>query len=263
MSVLTRPRPALPAPRAAETPDAESVRTAIRGTTRRTVVRTGAWSVPVVAAAVAAPAFAASATICSACNGALPVRCTVNVVVGDPVTGPCNCATGLVCATIGPLNLANVCVGSGLLSTQCGTTTCTGICVAAGGSLIVAVNALVATLTTALALLNVGNCSAGVTGFIPGNICVVPVTNVNAGTFGALCITNTGQGLIAGTANTAVNTLKATVNALGIAGLVFADQCASPYSCKPGVRALAQNSNGNGACASGNRLDLVVGFCQC
>ena len=66
----------------------DTVREAIRGTTRRTVVRTGAWSVPVVAVAISAPAFAASQTICSACNGALPVNCTVNVVVGNPVTGP-------------------------------------------------------------------------------------------------------------------------------------------------------------------------------
>lgn len=260
MSVLTRPP--VPAPRAAhEAPDVDTVREAIRGTTRRTVVRTGAWSVPVVAVAISAPAFAASQTICSACNGALPVNCTVNVVVGNPVTGPCNCATGLVCATVGPLNLAHVCVATGLVSTKCGNTTCTGICVAAGGSLITAVNVLVATLTPLLATLSLAGCNAAITGFIPGNICVVPVTNVNAGSFGALCITNTGTGAIGGTASTAVTTLKATVAALGIAGLVFADQCASPYSCKPGVRAIAQN--GSGACIGGQRLDLNVGFCQC
>lgn len=275
MSVLTRRRPAahatrspsrpvsVPAPRAADASDVDSVREAIRGTTRRTVVRTGAWSVPVVAAAMSAPAFAASQTFCSACNGALPVRCTVNVVVGNPITGPCNCSTGLVCATVGPLNLANVCVATGLASTQCGPTTCTGICVAAGGSLIAAVNVLVATLTPLIAALSLAGCNAAITGFIPGNICVVPVTNVNAGSFGALCITNTGTGAIGGSASAAVTTLKSTVAALGIAGLAFADQCASPYSCKPGVRALAQNANGNGSCAGGQRLDLDVGFCQC
>lgn len=259
------PVAAPPAPRSADAgPDVDSVREAIRGTTRRTVVRTGAWSVPVVAVAISAPAFAASSTICSACFASLPVTCTVNVVVGgSPTAGPCNCASGLVCASVGPLNLANVCVASGLVSTQCGSTTCTGICVAAGGAVITAVNTLVATLTVALALLNVGQCSAGVTGFIPGNICAVPVTDVNAGNFGALCITNTGTGAIGGTATTAVNTLKATVQALGIAGLVFANQCASPYSCKPGVRAVAQNSSNGGACAGGQRLDLNVGFCQC
>lgn len=251
----------------ASKPDVESVREAIKGgSTRRTVIRTGVWSVPVVAAAVAAPAFAASpGQVCTECNGAAPVRCTIQVTV-PPIPplppGACVCGTGLVCATLGPLNLANVCVGTGLVATQCGPTTCTGICVAAGGALIAAVNVLVATLTVPLAALNVLGCSAGITGFIPGNICVVPVTNVNAGNFGALCITNTGTGLIGGTATTAVNVLKATVNALGIGGLVFANACASPYSCKPGVRASARSTGGLG-CALGQSLDLNVGLCQC
>lgn len=195
---------------------------------------------------------------------ALPARCTVGLVSDQPIpVGQCRCADGLVCAAVGPLNLLDVCVATGLVQTQCGSTQCTGICVAAGGPVIVAVNTLVTTLTAALATLNaLPGCTAGVTGSIPGDVCTVPVTDVNAGTFGALCLLNTGSGAIGGTATTAVSTLKATVAALGVAGLAFANQCASPYGCRAGVRATAAANGGLGGCA-GQSLDLTVGFCQC
>ena len=239
MSVLTRPPTASLAPRgASEAPDVDTVREAIRGTTRRTVVRTTVWSVPVVAVAISAPAFAASRTICSTCNGARPVNCTVNVVVGNPVTGPCNCATGWSARRSDPQPRQRLCRQR-------------------SGQHAVRQHHLHRDLRRSgwiahhrrqrarrhppplLATLSLLGCNATISGALPGNICVVPVNNLNAGSFGALCIINSGTGAIGGTASAAVTTLKATVNALGRRPGVR-HQCASPYSCKPGVRAIAR-----------------------
>lgn len=237
-----------------ENPDVDSVREAIRGgSTRRTVVRTGAWSVPVVAVAIAAPSFAASKTICNPCNNGLPVNCTVTVVVGNPNTGPCNCASGLVCATV--LNFANVCVaeGTGLTNTDCGSPgqQCFGVCLTAGGSLVAAVNNLLGSLDA----IRVGNCDVTVAGSIPTDICVIPAANPTAGTLGTLCIVSSGNSSVA-------TAIASTIAALGgrlggPTGLVFATQCAAGFSCKPG----ASTSTTGTSC--GGTTSVTVGFCQC
>lgn len=271
MSVLTRRHPAaratrsparpatIPAPRAVATPGVDSVREAIRGTTRRTVVHSGAWSVPVVAVAISAPAFAASNVLCNSCTAGAPVNCTINVVVGsgNPNGPSCNCGTGLVCASagVGPLNLVNVCVAAvpSLTATTCGTGQCFGVCVAAGGAVITAVNALVGLVQGVRVL----TCNVGTTGALPTNVCAIPALPPNDpsfGRFGTLCIVDRSTGLL----GAALALVRPVNNVIG--GLAFANRCASPYSCKTGVTATT-----SGIClpAVVGTVDLTIGFCQC
>lgn len=205
------------------------------GPSRRTVAKGMAWSLPVIAGGIAAPPAAASEMPppCDACN---PVN-NCFITVGP---GACSCAPGLVCVGTGPLGLANVCVGTDLLLTDCGGSTCYGVCLAAGGAIIAAVNTFMTAMSTfvtaAVAIL--GRDAAQPCAHQPGlpsNVCISPFGD---GRLGGLCTTlqtcgSTAQiSLPLAVLNTAYTTMISTLHNLGVN---VASQCQAPYVCKDGA----------------------------
>ncbi|GAB3259692.1 hypothetical protein GCM10027425_22280 [Alteromonas gracilis] len=227
--------------------DVESVASGVAARpSRRTVVRGAAWSVPVVAAAIAAPAYAASPGVCGLCPTSVN-QC----IIGS--TGTCTCAAGLVCVGTGPLGLANICVGTDLLLTTCGGGTCTGVCLDAGGTLVTALNVFTAAITT-LATTTGALCQRNTVTVtpVPTGICVSPFS----GTFGSLCLITSGSGALGLGLTTAINTLTATLSSLNVA---LSNPCPTGTVCG----GLAAFDIGGGALCLGSTAVGTLGYCSC
>lgn len=227
--------------------DVESVASGVAARpSRRTVVRGTAWSVPVVAAAIAAPAYAASPGVCGLCPTSVN-QCLING------TGTCTCAAGLVCAGTGPLGLANICVGTDLLLTTCGGGTCTGVCLDAGGTLVTALNTFTAAITT-LATTAGALCTRNTVTVtpVPTGICVSPFS----GTFGSLCLISSGSGALGAGLTTAINTLTATLSSLNVA---LSNPCPTGTVCG----GLATFDIGGGTLCLGSTALGAIGYCSC
>lgn len=234
------------------------------GVSRRAVAKGVAWSLPVIASAVAAgPAYAASPAQCSSCTGAVV---TNNCILSGGGSGDCTCAPGLICVGTGPLGLANVCVGTDLLVSTCNGTTCYGVCLAAGGAIINALNTFISAITTfatvagsLVSLLGVTPCvhSAG----LPTNLCISPFNDGRLGTLCSVSHSCGNTGVISvplGVLTTAYNTLVSTLGALGI---LISSSCNDGYVCGGyGASVSLQYAGGLGPAWG---FDLQLGICQC
>jgi hypothetical protein len=252
------------------------------GPSRRAVVIGTAWSIPLIATAMALPAYAASRQPCSSCVGQTGAP---NCFLAIGGTGECDCPSGLVCVGTGPLGLVNVCVGTNLIPrlNTCGGTDCYGVCLSAGGTIPLLIN----TLTTAITSLGtvLGNIGGTVTGTtlcsnstpIPNSWCVSPL---NDGGLGTLCSAikscHTGTGplgdaadfTIGGAITVIATAYNALISGLGTLGLVAVPVCDTPYVCTPFVDVAVGQTHtfsvfgvevGNAKFG----LDLYAGFCQC
>ena len=249
----------------AAAPDVARISDAIARPRRRLIAAGAAWSLPVIAVGIAAPAHAGSATgTCAACDGAQQCILTIGGA------GNCSCGPGLACVGTGPLGLANVCVGSTLVANTCGATTCYGVCLDPGGAVIVAFNTLmsamtafVSTVVTIVAAAPAGLQTCTNQPGLPTNVCVSPL---NDGGLGSMCVERASCGnttLIASalaTLDTAVNTYITTLASLGI---LVATSCQAPYVCKDGG-SIAVSYSGSvlpPIAAFGSRTR--AGICQC
>lgn len=212
--------------------DVERIATGISATPvgRRSVTKGVAWSLPVIATAIAAPRAAASGT-CETCK---QQQCIITI--GGTTSGTCQCAPNLVCVGTGPLGLLNVCVGSTLVANTCGTGTCFGVCLGVGSPLVTALNSIVGLVTalvgpaTAVGALGVVTLNPVLQ--IPSNTCVSPLGD---GSLGTLCRSTTaGGGALSGAVLAAIsvvfNTLLGSLNA---AGVTLGTTCDPGLVCKP------------------------------
>lgn len=245
--------------------DVARISDAIARPDRRKLAVGMAWSLPAIAIGIAAPTHAASTgQTCIACDGAYQCILTIGGA------GTCSCGPGLACVGTGPLGLANVCVGSTLVATTCGPTTCYGVCLDPGGAVIVAFNilmsamtAFVSTVATLVAAAPAGLSTCVNQPGLPSNVCVSPL---NDGGLGAMCIerANCGNTTLIGTAlatlDAAVTTYTSTLASLGI---IVATSCQAPYVCKDGgsVAVSYVGSVLPPIAAFGSRTR--VGICQC
>lgn len=231
--------------------DPDLVADALAGNaTRRAVVRSAAWSLPVVAVAMAAPAMAASPPICGTCP---PTgnQCILSFGGG----GDCKCGPGLVCVGTGPLGLANMCVGTSILISTCGTATCYGVCAASNGVLIAAFNTLTNAMAAAFSLLPI--CSRHDFEVIPWptNICISPLS----GTIGSLCLITDGDGFIGGVIGPLINTFAATLSSLNLA---VSNPCPSGMACTTSQGGFSADFGGGALCFN-QGFKGVLGTCQC
>lgn len=227
-------------------PNVDTIADAIAASSdRRSVVRAAVWSVPLVAIATAAPAFAASPPTCAFCPTA------TNQCLLDGL-GTCVCGAGLVCVGTGPLGLTNVCVGTSLLLASCGAGSCHGVCLAAGGALVAALNTFVTSIT-ALATANVLCANHAVTATpVPTNVCVSPLSN----TFGSLCLITSGSGALGTSLATIIGTLTSSLTALGVA---LSNPCPVGTTCK----SIVTFDIGGGLACLGSQATGTLGYCAC
>jgi len=240
----------------------DDIATGIRPPSRRTVAKGAAWSLPVIATGIAAPAQAESPGVCVACTTGS--RCIITV--GDG--GTCQCAAGLACVGTGPLGLTNVCVGAQVagLVVACGSTTCTGVCLSAGGAVITAFNTLMTAMST---FVNGVRLVPGLLGLrtcvnqpgLPTNVCVSPLGD---GGLGSMCVqrftcgSTTVIGTLLATLDSAVTSFVTTLQGLGI---LTSSSCAAPYVCKDGASVATDFDGVFGIAAFGT--STRVGICQC
>lgn len=138
-----------------------------------------AFSLPVVASAISAPASAAvSPPICGGCASA--GRCIITI--GGLTSGDCQCQSNQFCVGTGPLNIANVCVGTDFILSQCGGQPCYGVCLEGiSGAFTLAYDALALLFSL----------FTGVITPMPLNGCFSPLQD---GTLGSICAVNWGVG---------------------------------------------------------------------
>lgn len=248
-------------------PDVDAIADAIgHSPSRRRLLIGAAWSVPVIATAIATPAYASShLPPCDDCVGSAgPPNCFIS-----GAGGTCECAPGLVCVGTGPLGLANVCISTDLLNfgeNECAGGTCYGLCLSPGSAVITAVNTFAAAASAFITGLGL---VGGLTGLqqclntpgLPTNVCVSPF---NDGRLGTLCSSAFACG-----GNVLVNTLMATLQAayntlistLGSLGILVSPGCAAPYVCSDGVTVAADFPGL--ALVPEFAVKYQLGICQC
>ncbi len=231
---------------------------------RRAVAKGAAWSLPVLATGIAAPAVAASSETCS-CN--VQQQCFIEL---PAPAGECKCAPGLVCVGTGPLGLANVCVSVGLTTgggpISCGIASCYGVCASTDGTLISAVNTLASSLSGVVdELLGLLSDPLGIlegsvvsVGGIPSDVCISPL---NDGHLGSLCQYVHAGGLfgLLGTVSDVTNILLALFDNLGLL-LVSQDGCKNGMVCQPMVGSELDVSALGLPVAT---ADVEIGVCAC
>ncbi len=225
---------------------------------RRAVAKGAAWSLPVLATGIAAPAVAQSPEICS-CK--TEQRCFIEA---SSSAGECRCARGLVCVEAGPFGLADVCVGAGLLSTDCGGGECYGVCLSG-------VHQALDNFSTQMALLGwdiakiVGYSVAfemSPMGNVPTNVCVSPFGD---GKLGSLCrdIIETGNLQNAEFIDDVTDVVNTLTDSLGASGVTLGTTCSTGFVCSPIAGATVKDhANTSGSSGSGT-LTAHVGVCVC
>lgn len=254
-----------------------------KGATRRTVTKGAAWSLPVIAAGIAAPTASATPVLptCGCATASLP--CLIGIPGTNNPAGPgdknCGCAAGLICVGTGPLNILNVCVGSDIIAQTCGSSTCYGVCLGTSSPVVTAVNALIVGLSGfATDLVNIiGSLAFGsfracaISDGIPANVCASPIGNDGSARLGVPCLWHEvcTAGLLGGAVNGLlqglVDLVVAVETAFGGMGLavVTPAQCeAKGLVCTP-VAGAAFKLNTFFGITPGFVLDVGVGFCEC